>query len=112
MIYNDKKTSLLVENQLPQFVRDNPDYANFSLFLKAYYEWLEQSNNALYHARNLLNYRDIDETLDEFEQYFYNELYNDYKKTDKHKLSSIIPTVLITPPAIIFGYLLTTRFFH
>ena len=43
MIVNNNKTSLLVTQQLPEFVRDNPDYANFSLFLKAYYEWMEQT---------------------------------------------------------------------
>lgn len=87
MIYNDKKTSLLVGQQLPGFVKDNPDYANFSLFLKAYYEWLELSNAAnsaitttsssgqgVTHAtKNLLTYKDIDKTIDGFIDYFNNE---------------------------------------
>ena len=36
MISENKKTSLLVTEQLPDFVKENPDYANFSLFLQAY----------------------------------------------------------------------------
>jgi len=87
MIYNDKKTSLLVDQQLPGFVRDNPDYANFSLFVKAYYEWLELSNAAnsavtttsssgqgvTYATKNLITYKDIDSTIDGFIDYFNNE---------------------------------------
>jgi len=87
MIYNDKKTSLLVDQQLPGFVKDNPDYANFSLFLKAYYEWLELSNTSnsaitttsssgqgVTHAtKNLLSYKDIDKTIDGFIDYFNND---------------------------------------
>lgn len=87
MIYKDKKTSLLVDQQLPGFIRDNPDYANFSLFVKAYYEWLELSNTAnsavtttsssgqgITHAtKNLISYKDIDSTIDGFIDYFNNE---------------------------------------
>ena len=38
--------------------------------MKAYYEWLESSGNPLYESRNLLNYGDIDNTLDSFLIYF------------------------------------------
>lgn len=83
----DNKTSLLVPYQLPEFVRDNPDYENFTLFVKAYYEWMELSNtaNALsttagssnqgvsYSSKNLLQYADIDKTIDGFTEYFVNE---------------------------------------
>lgn len=87
MIYNNNKTSLLVENQLPSFITDNPDYANFSLFLKAYYEWMETSNTAnaliqtagtsgqgvLHANKSLLSYKDIDNTIDGFIDYYINE---------------------------------------
>lgn len=82
----DNKTSLLVPYQLPEFVRDNPDYENFTLFVKAYYEWMELSNTAnasvttssdkqgiSYSTKNLLNYIDIDQTVDGFTEYFVNE---------------------------------------
>ena len=81
------KTSLQVAQQLPEFVRDNPSYDNFVLFLEAYYEWLETQNTAnslstltrttgqgvTYGSKNILNYIDIDSTIDEFVQYFIND---------------------------------------
>lgn len=87
MIYNNNKTSLLVGSQLPGFVKDNPDYANFSLFLKAYYEWMELSNTAnsqvtytdtsgqgvTLATKNILSYKDVDNTIDGFTDYFIND---------------------------------------
>ena len=86
MISNGQKTSILIPSQLPEFIRDNPDYENFVLFLQAYYEWMELPNTSnslvttattqqgVTHAsKNLLEYRDIDETIDTFTSYFYNE---------------------------------------
>jgi len=87
MIVEDKKTSLLVPYQLPEFVRDNPEYQNFDLFLKAYYEWMElanASNSAIstanssgqgvtYASKNLSNYADVDSTIDGFIDYYTND---------------------------------------
>jgi hypothetical protein len=87
MILEDKKTSLLVPYQLPEFVRDNPEYQNFDLFLKAYYEWMElanASNSAIstanssgqgvtYASKNLSNYADVDATIDGFINYYTND---------------------------------------
>ena len=64
------KTSLLVPSQLPEFIKDNPDYQTFVLFLQAYYEWMEQQGNMVYGSKNLPNYYDIDTTLNEFLQYY------------------------------------------
>lgn len=69
----NNKTSLLVPSQLPEFVRDNPDYANFQLFVKAYYEWMEQNNQVQDRVKNILNYKDIDATTSEFIDYYKNE---------------------------------------
>jgi hypothetical protein len=82
-----KKTSVQIAQQLPEFVRDDSNYQNFVLFLEAYYEWLETqytananstivsttSQGITYGSKNILNYVDIDETLDEFVQYFLND---------------------------------------
>lgn len=73
MITNSQKNSLLVSSQLPEFVRDNPDYANFVVFLQAYYEWMEQTSGVSDRTRNLLNYKDVDETTSEFMEYFTND---------------------------------------
>lgn len=58
------KISPLIESQFPSFYRE--EGPQFVAFVKAYYEWLEQTGNPLHHSRNLLNYGDIDSTLDEF----------------------------------------------
>ena len=73
MITSGQNTSLLVDSQLPEFVRDNPDYANFRLFMQAYYEWMEQEGKVTNRAKNLLNYKDIDATTEEFIDYFTND---------------------------------------
>ena len=73
MITNGQKTSLLVPYQLPEFIRDNPDYSNFVLFLQAYYEWMEQNGNTEDGVNNLLSYTDVDSTTDQFISYFYND---------------------------------------
>ena len=86
MISNNQKTSILVPSQLPEFIRDNPDYENFVLFLQAYYEWMELPNtsNSLvttattqqgvtYGSKSLLEYQNIDATIDTFTSHFYNE---------------------------------------
>jgi hypothetical protein len=80
MISNDQKTSLLVNSQLPEFVRDNPDYANFNLFLTAYYEWMEENGKVTERSKNLLNYKDIDKTTDEFLEYFTNDFLPNFPK--------------------------------
>ena len=73
MIQNGKLNSLLIPSQLPSFIRDNPDYANFVLFVQAYYEWMEQNGNSADILSNLLSYRDIDTTSNQFLQYFIND---------------------------------------
>ena len=74
MIPENQKTWLNIESkQLPQFIRDNESYSKFVLFLEAYYKWLAETNNVEDRTKNLINYSDIDKTLEEFETYFYNE---------------------------------------
>ena len=73
MSLNNIKTSLLVPSQLPEFIRDNPDYDKFVTFLQAYYEWMEEQGGVLDSTKNLLSYSDIDSTTDGFLQYFIND---------------------------------------
>ena len=60
--------SLLVSNHFPQFYKDEGSL--FVDFVKEYYSWAQQSNNYLYFARNLLEYSDIDSTIDSFLVHF------------------------------------------
>ena len=72
---SDLKTSLLVENQVPEFVREQ--HPLFITFLEAYYEFLEQKqgtqkNDLTTKAKSLRHISDVDESIDEFEESFIN----------------------------------------
>lgn len=69
------KISQLIEKQVPGFIQE--DYPLFVRFIEAYYEFLEQKqvnqDNDLYtRAKELISITDIDNTLDEFEDQFFN----------------------------------------
>jgi len=64
----DLKTSLLVNRQVPEFIRD--EHPKFILFLEAYYEFLDQFGYGK--AKELRNISDVDVSLAEFEQQFFN----------------------------------------
>lgn len=90
MIPENFKPSLVVPYQLPSFIRDEKDYQVFVNFLQAYYEFLEQEGNVNEVNRNLLNYKDVDNTIDSFESYFFNEFLQDFPEnslTDKRELT-------------------------
>jgi len=70
MIQSNQKTSLLVPYQLPKFIAEDPNYSVFILFLKAYYEWMEQENNVLDYTKSLLTYMDVDTTTQQFLNYY------------------------------------------
>lgn len=86
----DKKISTLVEQQFPQFARD--DGPNLVAFVKAYYEWTEQANNVIEVSKNLREYQDLDTTYDKYLEYFHREVLGsipratlaDRKKLAKH----------------------------
>lgn len=67
--------SVLVGNHFPDFYKEQGN--TFIEFVKEYYNWAQESNNFVYYSRNLLEYRDIDKTIDSFlvhfkEKYLYN----------------------------------------
>jgi len=63
--------STLVQNHFPQFY--NEDGESFVEFVKEYYRWMESSNNSIFYSRNLLEFRDIDTTIDDFLVHFKNK---------------------------------------
>lgn len=65
-----------VPSQFPSFYLGEGN--TFVGFVKAYYQFLEQANNTLFHTRNLNNYFDIDATSNDFIQYFKNEYLADF----------------------------------
>jgi hypothetical protein len=97
------KLSTLVSSQLPEFVRDDLNYETFVAFVEAYYEWMElvdTSNSAstivnttqqgtTYGLKNLLNYSDVDSTLDDFLKYYISDFLPNFPQTilsDKAKI--------------------------
>lgn len=72
---SNNRISNLVNSQVPFFVRN--DHRTFVAFMEAYYEYLQQNNATLNQGRvveraeNLLNYIDVDTTLADFSQKFY-----------------------------------------
>ena len=94
----DLKTSLLVNRQVPEFVRD--EYPTFVAFLEAYYQFLEgtantgtTANNLVTTAKSLRNIRDVDSSLDSFETNFYNTY------------GSLIPLDVQADKALLFKHL-------
>lgn len=67
----NNRVSSLVNTQVPFFVRN--DHELFVKFIEKYYEYLEQNEKAIGRAKKLLDYRDIDNTIDEFAEYIYAE---------------------------------------
>lgn len=88
MINLPDKVSSLIETQFPAFYRD--EGIQFVAFVKAYYEWLEQSDNINYLARKLIDYRDIDKTIDEFLVHFKNKYLVDFPLTSFANTKSIV----------------------
>ena len=58
--------SIFVQNQFPAFYQE--EGPNFIAFVKEYYKYLQDTNNPLYYSRNLIEYRDVDKTLDQWWQ--------------------------------------------
>lgn len=71
MMDNEKLVSPYIASQFPFHYRES--YPQLVEFVKMYYTWLEQSDQAIGHARRLQEYRDIDETPEEYIQYFKNK---------------------------------------
>jgi len=67
----EQNISPLIESQFPSFYQ--VEGQNFVAFVKAYYEWLDQGGSE---SRNILKYRSIDDTVDEFLDNFKNEFLN------------------------------------
>lgn len=65
------KLSILIQNQIPDFVKEN--YETFIAFIRAYYSYLEQEGKAQYVIQNARDYADVDKTIDDFVDNFVKE---------------------------------------
>ena len=66
-----KKISSQIDSQFPGFIRE--EGPQFVAFLKAYFEYMEQTGNAVNSIRTLRENKDIDRTVDSFVEYFRRE---------------------------------------
>ena len=60
--------SPLIQSQFPAFY--NEEGPLFIEFVKSYYKWLETTGQQAYYSRNLIEYRDVDKTVDDFIVHF------------------------------------------
>lgn len=94
---SDFKTSLLVNRQVPEFIRE--EHPLFISFLEAYYEFLEnkqgtQKNDLTTVSKNLRDLSDVDESIDEFEDSFFNMYANLVPRDVAVDKSTLIKSVL------------------
>ena len=74
MTSNIKDISNFVKKQLPQYLANDSEYENFIKFLELYYEWLSTPGNISEVTSNIIDYGDIDKTLDLFVDLYKSEL--------------------------------------
>lgn len=73
----DKNISALIESQVPEYLRE--EGPKLVSFLKAYYEWMETTNQVTDASKNLLVNQDIDTTnLSKFYEFFRREVLVDF----------------------------------
>lgn len=94
---SQKFISPLISSQFPQFYKE--EGPNFIAFVKAYYEWMEQSDpewiaSTTFHSRSISDYRDIDNTTQDFIKYF------------KHKYISSLPDNIISDKRLLVKHIL------
>jgi hypothetical protein len=88
----EKKISNLIEKQFPAYYRENGPV--LVAFIVEYYKWLESSGQTLYHTRRILDYKDIDETVEQFILYFKNKFLPDIQFNTETNIKQIIKNSL------------------
>ena len=94
---SDLKTSLLINRQVPEYVRE--EYPLFISFIEAYYEFLEnkqgsEKNDLTKKAKDLRYVSDVDASIDEFEDSFYNNFASLFPRDARVDKAFLIKNVL------------------
>lgn len=94
---SDFKTSLLINRQVPEYVRE--EYPLFISFIEAYYEFLETkqasaNNDLITRAKDLRYISDVDSSIDDFEESFYNNFASLFPKNISVDKEFLIKNVL------------------
>lgn len=88
----EKLVTPYIASQFPAHYRE--DYPMFVEFIRLYYGWLQQGEEAIGHARKLQEYRDIDTIPEEYILYFKNKYLPFLKFVTKTDKRTIIKHVL------------------
>jgi len=91
------KTSVLISRQIPEYIRD--EYPTFINFVEAYYEFLETkqssaNNDLVTAAKDLRTNFDVDASIDQFEDNFFNTYANLLPRDVKVDKATLIKNVL------------------
>ena len=98
---SDLKNSLLVNKQVPEFIRE--EYPLFITFLEAYYEYLEtkqgtEKNDLLAKAKDIRYISDVDQSISDFENNFFNTyatlIPNDVQVDKAFLIKNVLPLYL------------------
>lgn len=93
----DLKTSLLINRQVPEYIRE--EYPLFISFLEAYYEFLEnkqgsEKNDLTTKSKELRNLSDVDASIEDFEESFFNNFASLFPRDARVDKSFLIKNVL------------------
>ena len=64
--------------RIPQFIEE--DYPQFAKFVRAYYKWLSLDSSPLGKGRAIHTWKDIDESVDEFTDYYANQYIEEFPR--------------------------------
>ena len=84
--------SPLIQSQFPAFY--NEEGSLFIEFVKSYYKWLETTGQQAYYSRNLIEYKDVDKTVDEFIIHFKETYLKDLPLVNKVNERLLIKNIL------------------
>jgi len=85
MSSNIKDISNYIRQQLPYYISSDEDYGKFVRFLELYYEWLSQPSNVSDVTGKIIDYTDLDQTLDLFVSMFKSELADSFPNITRIK---------------------------
>lgn len=88
----EKYISPLIAQQFPAFYREQG--SNFVTFIQAYYEWMEQTGQAINETRNLQENLDIDKTANSFISHF------------KSQYLSLLPESILADKRLVLKHIL------
>lgn len=88
----EHRITSLINAQFPSIFRE--EQARLVDFLKAYYEWMQSSQQAVGRARKLLSYRDVDHTLEQFYEHFRKKYLENFPDTSSLSTPFLVKNVL------------------